>query len=45
MACGKMAAEWTYFDRLAVWNQLGVAPPAPKGASTPKKAAGEKKGK
>ncbi|MGV9014038.1 MAG: hypothetical protein ACOH13_15710 [Flavobacteriales bacterium] len=29
---GKLTAEWTYYDRLAIWNQLGIAPPAPKTA-------------
>lgn len=42
---GKLSAEWTYYDRLAIWNQLGIAPPVPKTASAGKAVAPKQQGK
>ncbi len=48
MANGKIYKDWTYYDRLAVFDQLGVAPPSPKTAQAtktmqmPKKISGVK---
>ena len=42
MANGKISKDWTYYDRLAIFHQLGVAPPAPKTASAMKNAPAPK---
>ena len=42
---GKLSAEWTYYDRLAIWNQLGITPPAPRTAAAGKAVAPKQKAK